>query len=137
MFELDKNLAGDTFFIADLKICRILLMNNANFPWLILVPKISGAVELTDLPFEIQSQILQEINLIAKILQKKFQPHKLNIATLGNIVRQLHIHLIARFEDDAAFPKPVWGSEAKKYDENVSGNLILEIRKELLEVKKW
>ena len=136
MFELDKNLAGDTFFVADLKTCRILLMNNSRFPWLILVPRIVGAVELTDLPFETQNEILQEINLVAKILQKKFQPHKLNIAALGNVVRQLHIHVIARFENDAVFPKPVWGGEAKKYDENISGNLILEIKKELLKVQK-
>lgn len=131
MFVLNKQLEGDSFFIKDLEICRVLLMNNSDFPWLILVPKIENAVELTDLPFEIQSKILQEINLAAKFLQKKFSPQKINIATLGNMVRQLHIHVIARFENDPAFPKPVWGFATKKYDNVVAQNLIIQIKNEL------
>lgn len=131
MFELDKNLEADTFFIADLKVSRVLLMNNANFPWLILVPRIVDAVELTDLPIATQNEILQEINLLAKILQKNFRPHKLNIGALGNMVRQLHIHVIARFESDKAFPRPVWGAEVKKYDEAAAQNLIAQIKLEL------
>jgi len=136
MFELDKNLANDTFFVSDLKNCRLLLMNNANFLWLILVPRIVGAVELIDISIETQTEILQEINLVAKIMQKKFLPHKLNIATLGNVVRQLHIHIVARFVDDVAFPKPVWGSEIKKYNENESSDLILQIKEELLKFEQ-
>lgn len=131
MFTLNKQLEGDSFFIKDLEVCRVLLMNNADFPWLILVPKIENAVELTDLPFEMQSKILQEINLAAKFLQKRFSPQKLNIAALGNIVRQLHIHVIARFENDPAFPKPVWGFAAKKYDEKTAQSLVTQIKNEL------
>lgn len=129
MFILDKRLESDSFIIADLALCQVLLMNNVNYPWLILVPKIVDAVELTDLSFEQQTTILSEINLVAKILQKKFSPYKLNIGALGNIVRQLHIHVIARFKDDKAFPNPVWGAEAKKYDEESARRLISEIKK--------
>jgi len=132
MFLLNKQLADDSFFITDLKICHLLLMNNTNYPWLILVPKIDNAVELTDLDFATQSEILAEINLVAKILQKKFRPTKLNIASLGNIVKQLHVHIIARFENDKVFPKPVWGDLSQPYEEQKAQDLIMEI-KQLLE----
>lgn len=131
MFKLDSKLAADTFFVEDLKICRVLLMNNANYPWLILVPQKPNLVELTDLEFEEQCKILQEINLIAKILQKKFSPHKLNIANLGNVTPQLHIHVIARFSNDAAFPRPVWGEARQDYEEKNAQKLIAEIREEI------
>ncbi len=131
MFELDKKLAEDSFFICDLKLCRVLLMNNANYPWLILVPREQGLIELIDLSFEKQREILHEINLVAQILQKKFSPYKLNIANLGNVVRQLHIHVIARFEDDAAFPRPVWGEAVENYKNDDAQKLILQIRQML------
>ncbi len=128
MFTLDSKLQADTFLVTDLKICRVLLMNNANYPWLILVPREENAVELTSLPFLTQSEILREINLVAQILQKKFAPYKLNIGALGNVVRQLHIHVIARFENDAAFPKPVWGEASKPYEIKAAEALIVELK---------
>ncbi len=128
MFTLDPKLNADTFLVADLKISRLLLSNNANYPWLILVPRHADLVELTDLNFEDQTQVLREINLVAAVLQKKFQPHKLNIAALGNVVRQLHIHVIARFENDAAFPNPVWGGAAKPYVPEDAERLIQELQ---------
>ncbi len=128
MFVLDAKLKDDTFFVADLKICQLLLMNNANYPWFILVPREQGAVEITALPFEVQTDILREINFVAEILQKKFSPYKINIGALGNVVRQLHIHVIARFENDPAFPKPVWGEASKPYSENAAQDLISEIQ---------
>lgn len=131
MFKLDEKLANDSYFIADLKLSQLILMNNANYPWLILVPKIAGAAEITDLDFANQTELLREINQVAKILQDKFNPHKLNIANLGNMVRQLHIHVIARFKDDAAFPRPVWGEASQKYEESAALKLIEEIRKSL------
>lgn len=128
MFKLDKKLEADSHFICDLKFCCLLLMNNANYPWLILVPKKANLVELTDLDFSEQIELLQEVNLVADILQKKFSPHKLNIAMLGNMVRQLHIHVIARFENDKTFPNPVWGGPAQAYDNQKAQNLIAEIK---------
>lgn len=129
MFTLDSKLNADTFLIADLKISRLLLMNDSNYPWLILVPRKADLVELTDLNFEEQVEVLREINLVAKILQENFGAEKLNIGALGNVVKQLHIHVIARFKNDAAFPKPVWGAvAAKPYLENEAEEIIKKIR---------
>lgn len=132
MFKLDKQLEKDCFFVANLSICKVLLMNNKNFTWLVLVPQIQDAVELVDLPFATQTQILSEINLVTKILQKKFLPHKINTAMLGNMVRQLHIHIILRFENDIAFPKPVWGLDSIAYNADEAQKIINEIKTELL-----
>ena len=129
MFVLNSKLAADTFEVADLKISRLLLMNDANYFWFILVPRKADLVELTDLSFAEQSEVLREINLVAKILQEDFAAEKLNIAALGNVVRQLHIHVIGRFENDVAFPKPVWGAvSAKPYEERAAKELINKIK---------
>lgn len=131
MFNLNQKLQEDTFFVCDLKVSKLLLMNNANYPWFILVPRKNDLVELTDLNFDEQTEVLREINLVAEILQKKFKPYKLNIAVLGNVVRQLHIHVIARFENDNVFPKPVFGDKAIAYSENEALQLIEEINSEI------
>jgi len=133
MFEIDKNLANDCFVVLDLKVCRLLLMNNKNFPWLILVPKINNAIELTNLDFATQTEVLREINLVAKFLQKQFSPYKINIAMLGNMVRQLHIHVVARFENDIAFPRPVWGEAKENYSQEDADNLIKKIKNYIYE----
>jgi diadenosine tetraphosphate (Ap4A) HIT family hydrolase len=114
-FTLHPRLAADSFFVRDLPLCRVLFMNNALFPWLILVPRIADVVELTDLADEDYTTAMAEIRQMAKILQQITQPTKLNIAALGNQVRQLHIHLIARFEGDAAWPNPVWNGVSSPY----------------------
>jgi diadenosine tetraphosphate (Ap4A) HIT family hydrolase len=108
-FELDFRLNGDTLPVTDLDLCSVRLMNDARYPWLILVPRRSGMVEIFDLDDKDQQQLHQEIRRCAEILQGHFKPDKLNIAALGNQVRQLHVHLIARFVDDAAWPDPIWG----------------------------
>lgn len=129
MFILNSRLQADTFFIADLKISRLLLMNDSNYPWLILVPRMVDLIELTDLSFEDQIEVLREINLVGKILQENFGAEKLNIAALGNVVSQLHIHVIVRKKNDATFPKPVWGnSVAKPYAEQDAQDLIKKIK---------
>jgi len=129
MFTLDSRLENDTLFIANLKLSRLLLMNDSNFIWLILVPQKENLTELTDLDFSEQTELLKEINLLAKILKKNFPCDKLNIATLGNVVSQLHIHIIARRKDDAAFPKPVWGNSVfKPYEKERAQNLIIKIQ---------
>lgn len=129
MFVLNSKLAQDTLLIGDMKISRLLLMNDANYPWLILVPRKPDLVELTDLSIAEQMEVLQEINLLGKILKEEFSAHKLNIAALGNVVRQLHIHVIARFENDASFPKPVWGNSViKPYEEKAAQEIINKIK---------
>lgn len=118
MFELDSRLHNDTYFVCDLALCRVLLMNDRQFPWLILVPRKNELAEIVDLTSEEQVVLLKESALVSRVLQTLFAPHKLNIGALGNVVRQLHVHHIARFENDIAWPKPVWGNQpTKAYDE--------------------
>jgi diadenosine tetraphosphate (Ap4A) HIT family hydrolase len=129
MFILDSKLSQDSFVVCDLKISQLLLMNDSNYPWLILVPKKADLIELTDLSFEEQLEVLREINLIGEVLKEEFSVQKLNIAALGNVVKQLHIHVIGRFEDDASFPKPVWGAvTSKPYEERVAQELIKKLQ---------
>jgi diadenosine tetraphosphate (Ap4A) HIT family hydrolase len=129
MFILDSKLSQDSFVVCDLKISQLLLMNDSNYPWLILVPKKADLIELTDLSFEEQLEVLREINLIGEILKEEFSVQKLNIAALGNVVKQLHIHVIGRFENDASFPKPVWGAiTSKPYEERVAQELIKKLQ---------
>ena len=108
-FTLDPRLVADTCLVGDLELTRVLLMNDARFPWLILVPRRAGLRELIELPRDEQHSLLDEINRCAYVLHAMEKPDKLNIATLGNVVAQLHVHVIARFANDAAWPRPVWG----------------------------
>lgn len=109
VFALDARLAADTHVIGDLALCRVLLMNDVRFPWLVLVPRVAGARDWIDLPQRDRHLLLDEIDRASLALRQLVQPHKLNVATLGNVVAQLHVHVIARFSDDAAWPAPVWG----------------------------
>jgi diadenosine tetraphosphate (Ap4A) HIT family hydrolase len=129
MFILNSQLKSDTFFVADLKISQLLLMNDSNYVWLILVPRKPDLIELIDLNFDEQIEVLLEINLLGKILKENFNAHKLNIGALGNVVKQLHVHLIARCENDATFPKPVWGNApTKPYASEAAQDLIKKIK---------
>jgi diadenosine tetraphosphate (Ap4A) HIT family hydrolase len=108
-FVLDPRLQADTQPIGDLLFVRVLLLDDARFPWLILVPRIAGLRELIELSQTDQQRLLDDINRAAHVLHAIEKPDKLNIAMLGNVVPQFHVHVIARFERDAAWPKPVWG----------------------------
>jgi diadenosine tetraphosphate (Ap4A) HIT family hydrolase len=118
-FALDPRLHADTRHVASLPLCEVLLMNDARYTWLILVPRRIGAVEILDLPITAQQELWQEINQVATALRESVPCDKLNIGALGNIVRQLHVHVIARKEGDAAWPGPVWGhGRAEPYEED-------------------
>jgi len=108
-FALDPRLTADTHAIGALPFSELLLMDDARYPWVILVPRIAGARELIDLDEGDQRLLLGEIDCVARALESLLNPDKLNIATLGNVVAQLHVHVIARFTSDAAWPNPVWG----------------------------
>ncbi|MBX3692612.1 HIT domain-containing protein [Dokdonella sp.] len=108
-FTLDPRLAGDTHVVADLALSRVLLMDDARWPWLILVPRRAGLRELLDLDLDAQQLLLDEIHRAGRALQRLHAVDKLNIAALGNVVAQLHVHVIARQVGDAAWPQPVWG----------------------------
>jgi diadenosine tetraphosphate (Ap4A) HIT family hydrolase len=114
-FTLHPQLTADTLPIGELSICRLLLMNNKQFPWLILVPKRVGLREVFDLSPEDYSLVMQEVRSIAEPFAHHTKADKINIAMLGNRVPQLHIHIIARFTSDAAWPNPVWNSGAETH----------------------
>ena len=117
-FELHAQLAKDCTVIGDLPLSKLLLMNDAHYPWFVLVPMRSDKREWYELSDKDQPQLLREANTLAKFLQEKTGAKKMNIGALGNMVPQLHVHVIARFENDAAWPAPVWGrAPAVAYDE--------------------
>ncbi|TAH32697.1 MAG: HIT domain-containing protein [Alphaproteobacteria bacterium] len=114
---IHSQLRKDCLWVKELPCCEVLLMNNAHWPWLILVPREPNLIEIQDMESEMRHAVFDEVNWAGIVLQKLFKPKKINTAALGNIVSQLHIHVIARFESDPAWPKPVWGSPDKmEYD---------------------
>ena len=108
-WSLHSQLKKDTIDIGDLPLCKVLVIKDAHYPWLLLVPRRPNAVEIIDLDEVAQAQLMTEISRVAKALKEVTQCDKLNIAALGNLVPQLHVHVIARRSNDAAWPRPVWG----------------------------
>ena len=108
-WTLHPQLAADTTVVCELALSRLLVMNDANFPWLILVPRRLGASEIIDLGAE-QALLMDEIACVSRALKDETHCDKLNVAAIGNVVPQLHVHVVARRKDDAAWPKPVWGA---------------------------
>jgi diadenosine tetraphosphate (Ap4A) HIT family hydrolase len=113
-FVLDTTLADDGRFVGDLPLSTVLLMDDARFPWLILVPRVAAMRDLIDLSRAQQQALLDEVDACARALRALHVPIKLNVASLGNVVAQLHVHVIARHAHDAAWPKPVWGVGARE-----------------------
>ena len=109
-FTLHAQLAADTTEVTTLGLCSVRLMDDRTWPWLILVPQRPDVVEILDLSASDRQQLMTEVTLATAVLRDSFQPHKLNVAALGNQVPQLHVHVIARFRDDPAWPRPIWGA---------------------------
>jgi len=131
-FSLAPQLEADTVPVGDLPLSRVLLMNDANYPWLILVPRLPGITEIIDLEANVQTQLLSEIARVSAALKSLTGCDKLNVAALGNVVPQLHVHVIARFKTDAAWPKPVWGVvPAKPYEHAARERLVADLRRAL------
>ena len=127
-FELDHRLARDAREITNLPLCNLRLMDNKKFPWVVLVPRVADAVEWIDLSREEQHQLSDEIAVVSHILQALVTPQKLNVATLGNQVSQLHIHVIARYKGDPAWPNPVWGGPSEAYGEEEARRFIYDLK---------
>jgi diadenosine tetraphosphate (Ap4A) HIT family hydrolase len=128
-FAIDPTLKSDTFPVADIGLCRLLLMNDSRFPWLILVPQRNGVTEIHDLSPLDQTMLTFETVTVSENLKRLTGCHKVNVAALGNQVRQLHMHVIARFTDDAAWPSPVWGSgAAAPYDRDAAESFIADFK---------
>jgi diadenosine tetraphosphate (Ap4A) HIT family hydrolase len=117
-FDLHPRLSADTIVVGDLPLCRLLLMNDAQYPWTILVPRRTNLREIYELRVSDQQQLWRESAQLSQLLMATFKGDKLNVAALGNMVPQLHIHHIVRFASDAAWPAPVWGKHPPRpYDE--------------------
>lgn len=133
-FELDPRLASDTVFVADWQLCRVLLMDDARFPWLVLVPRRLALVELDDLDADDHAILMHEIRRAMKALRGATECDKLNIGALGNVVRQLHVHVVARRESDPAWPGPVWGhGAAHHYTPEARDKLVKALLREGIE----
>ena len=127
MFALDPRLAADTVPVAKLPLCRVLLMRDQRFPWLILAPEREDLKELHDLSHADQRQIMNEVARASRVLERLFRPDSINVGALGNVVPQLHVHVVARRKEDVAWPGPVWGhGEAQPYDE---AGLLVRLRR--------
>lgn len=131
-FELDQRLQQDTLFVADLPLCRLLLMNDRRYPWLILVPRRKGVLEVIDLCAKDQAQMCRESLQVCRLLKQLFPEGKLNLGALGNVVAQLHLHHVMRFAQDPAWPGPVWGhSRAEPYGDPDAQELLERLRSHL------
>ena len=110
MFELHPRLQADTQILGDLPLCRVLLAKDSQYPWLILVPRVADLREIHHLAPAQQQQLMQESCAVATLMEETLGPDKINVAALGNLVPQLHLHHVARFSTDAAWPGPIWGA---------------------------
>jgi diadenosine tetraphosphate (Ap4A) HIT family hydrolase len=131
-WTLHPQLEGDASAVGDLPLSRLLLANDANYPWLLLVPRRAGASEIVDLSESDQIQLATEIATVSQALKAVAPCDKLNVAALGNVVPQLHVHVIARRRSDPAWPKPVWGAvPPRDYDPAARERLVAALRREL------
>ena len=131
-WSLHPRLKEDTIDIGDLPLSRVLVIKDANYPWLFLVPRRAGAVEIIDLDEVEQAQLMTEVSRVARALKDITKCDKLNIAALGNAVPQLHVHIIARRTSDAAWPRPVWGVAAPlAHDAEEVQNFISALRRKI------
>lgn len=130
-FMLDPRLAADSVPVTTLDLCEVRLMNDARFAWLLLVPRRAGLSEIHDLPEAEQDLLWREVRQAAQALRSSAPCDKLNLGALGNIVRQLHLHVVARMEGDAAWPGPVWGSGAAvPYAVDERDALVMALRRQ-------
>lgn len=131
-FSVEERLIADTRPVTDWPLCRVLLMNDRRFPWLILVPRREYLRDFHDVSAADKPAFLAEIDRAGAALQRATGAHKMNVAALGNLVPQLHVHVIARFESDAAWPRPVWGvGQAEPYGPGEAENFLGRLSREL------
>lgn len=121
-FLLDERLKASSFYLVDWPLSQVFLKNNANYPWFILVPRRHGVREITDLCRNDRYQLMDEVHQLSVVLQETFKPDKINTGALGNIVAQLHLHVVGRYHDDALWPQGIWqaAAEDKPYVDPIS-----------------
>ena len=130
-FEIDKKFLKSSHYITELKLCSIRLYDNSKFPWVILIPKKNKITDMSDLNSKDQILLIKEIVYTSKIMRKLFKTSKLNVEKVGNIVPQLHIHIIARSKKDSTWPLSVWVVKSKSYSKLALKKLIKKLRKVL------
>ena len=131
-FVLHPQLEKDSELVTELLLCSVRLINDAHYPWLILVPRVANISDVIDLSDAQQQTLWQESALVSRALKHLFTPDKLNLATLGNMVPQLHLHHIVRYQNDVSWPKPIWGQvQAKTYSEEKLAEQIYLIKTEI------
>ena len=130
-FKLDRKFLKSSHHITDLKLCSIRLHNNTKFPWVILIPKRNKITDMSDLNSKDQILLMKEIVYVSKIMKKLFKTSKLNVEKIGNIVPQLHIHIIARSKKDSSWPLSVWVVKGKNYSKTALKTIVDKIRKSL------
>ena len=129
MSKVNKSFLKDSYHIADLKLCNIRLINNRKFPWIILIPKRENITDITELNLKDQILLMREIVHCSKLMKKIFKTSKLNIEKIGNVVPQLHIHIIARFKADSSWPLSVWVVKKSSYSKSLLKKMITKISK--------
>ena len=131
-FEIDSRLTENNFVLGEFDSSVVILMNNKVAPWFVLVPKVSNVTELYELDTQMQASLIDEINRLSVFIKQQFVIDKLNVAAIGNIVKQLHIHVIARTEDDYCWPGVVWGTDfSEQYLEEEVDELVSKMRNKL------
>ena len=128
-FSLDERIETDSILIGDLPLCKFLLMNDSNYPWFLLVPRRVEIKEIFDLAEDDREQLDFETVEVSKFIKSSFNPEKINIASLGNIVSQFHVHIIARYTDDISWPDPVWGKYPYNEYKGTQSDDLLKISK--------
>lgn len=128
-FQLHPQLEQDSFFVADLPLCQLRLINDQQYPWFILVPKLADALEIYELSEDHQAQLLKESSKLSHTLMSVFKGDKLNVAAIGNMVPQLHVHHVVRFKNDVSWPKPVWGQvPMQAYSSAQVSDIIIQVQ---------
>ena len=130
-FKLDRKFLKSSYHITDLKLCTIRLNDNSKFPWLILIPKRNKITDMSDLKSKDQILLMKEIVYVSKIMKKLFKTSKLNVEKIGNIVPQLHIHIIARSKKDSSWPLSVWVVKGRNYSKTALKLMVEKVRKAL------
>lgn len=128
-FIIDERITSTCFKITDWPLSSVFLKNNANYPWFILVPRHDNLQEIDQLPTALQHTLIEEISALSRMVKNEFKPDKINVGTLGNIVPQLHIHVIARFKHDALWPHSVWqdAQETRAYENEALDTLLRSV----------
>ena len=128
LFKIDKKFLKSSHHITELELCSIRLHDNSKFPWVILIPKRNKITYMSDLSFKDQILLMKEIVYVSKIMKKLFKTSKLNVEKIGNIIPQLHVHIIARSKKDSSWPLSVWVVKGKTYTDKVLKKIVKKIR---------